>query len=178
VAEQRQHKGTRSSFTFNTILRDLKVRQSTLNAGASRVREVTNIYSTHIAADGRDLKLESGSLTTVLRWEKRADVVCMLLEGRRLRQALLDEPRTRIWAYIDLSPDCRAIEQCGMGFEYAKVTYLSPEGEVPPPSAAGRMSGEPLSVSSTVRLGTDGCPITIESWRRIFAPMLAALGPK
>jgi hypothetical protein len=178
VAEQRQANGTRAAFTFNTILRDLKVRQQSLNSGAGNVRGITRTYSEHVAADGRDLQLESGSLATVLRWEKHADVVCMLLEGRRLRQALLDEPRTRLHVYIDLSPDCRAVEQCGMGFEYAIVTYVSPDGDAPPPFAEGRLSSTPLSTSATVQFGVDGCPITIESWRRVFAPMLAALGPK
>ena len=124
IADQRQAAHARAAFTFNTILRDLKVRQHSLNSGAANVREITKVYSEHVAADGCDLKLESGSLASVLRWEKRADVVCMLLEGRQLRQALLDEPRTRMHVYIDLSPDCRAIEQCGMGFEYAIVYYV------------------------------------------------------
>ena len=178
IAEQRQGDYARAAFTFNTIVRDLKVRQRSLNSGAANVREVTKVYSEHVAIDGRDLKLESGSPATVLRWEKRADVVCMLLEGRRLRQALLDEPRTRMHVYIDLSPDCRAIEQCGMGFEYAIVYYVSPDGDAPPPFAEGRLTGEPLSTSATVLFGVDGCPITVETWRRTFAPMLAALGPK
>jgi DNA polymerase III epsilon subunit-like protein len=178
IAPQRQADHARAAFTFNTILRDLKVRQRSLNSGAANLREVTKVYSEHVAADGRDLKLESGSLTTVLRWEKRADVVCMLLEGRQLRQALLDEPRTRMHVYIDLSPDCRAVEQCGMGFEYAIVYYVSPDGDAPPPFAEGRLTGEPLSASATVQFGVDGCPITVEKWKRIFGPMLAALGPK
>ena len=154
------------------------MRQQSLNSGASNLRSVTHIYSEHIAADGRDLKIESGSAASVLRWEKRADVICMLLEGRRLRHALLDEPRTRLHAYTDLSPDCRAVEQCGMGFEYAKLTYVSPDGDAPPPFAEGRLNGEPLSASATVRFGVDGCPITVEVFVRVFGPMLAALGPK
>ena len=68
VAEQREHHGQRTAFTFNTMLRDLCVRQCTLNAGARHVREVTAVYSAMIAADGRELKLESGSLSTVLSW--------------------------------------------------------------------------------------------------------------
>mmetsp|Transcript_16756 Transcript_16756/g.36294 ORF Transcript_16756/g.36294 Transcript_16756/m.36294 type:complete len:102 (+) Transcript_16756:1618-1923(+) len=100
----------------------------------------------------------------------------MLLEGRQLRQALLDESRTRMHVYIDLSPDCRAVEQCGMGFEYAIVYYVSPDGDAPPPFAEGRLTGEPLSASATVQFGIDGCPITVEKWKRIFGPMLAALG--
>ena len=78
IAAQRQGDHTSAAFTFNTILRDIKVRQESLNSGAGNVRPVTQVYSQHLAADGRDLKLESGSLASVLRWEKRADVVCML----------------------------------------------------------------------------------------------------
>ena len=70
-----------------------------------------------------DLQLESGSLSTVLRWEKIADVLCLLREGRQLRNAIRSAPRTRIWSYVDLSPDARAIEQFGMGIEYAGATY-------------------------------------------------------
>jgi hypothetical protein len=178
IAAQRQAAHANAPFTFNNVMRDLKVRQHSLNSGAGNLRPVTSVYSQHVAADGRDLKLESGSLTTVLRWEKRVDVVCMLLEAQRLRQTLLDEPATRIWAYTDLSPDARAIEQAGMGFEYAKVRYISPDGDAPPPFVSERLSGEPLGASATVRFGVDGCPITVENWVRVFTPMLAALGPK
>lgn len=178
IAAQRQAAHANAPFTYNNVMRDLKVRQHSLNSGAGNLRPVTGVYSQHVSADGRDLKLESGSLTTVLRWEKRADVVCMLLEAQRLRQTLLDEPATRIWAYTDLSPDARAIEQAGMGFEYAKVRYISPDGDAPPPFVSERLSGEPLGASATVRFGVDGCPITVENWVRVFAPMLAALGPK
>ena len=34
-----------------------------------------------IAEHGRDLQLEYGSLSSVLRWEKRTEVLCMLIEG-------------------------------------------------------------------------------------------------
>ena len=178
ISAQRQAAHANAPFTFNNVMRDLKVRQHSLNSGAGNLRLVTGVYSQHVSADGRDLKLESGSLTTVLRWEKRADVVCILIEARRLRQALLDEPLTRVWAYTDLSPDARAIEQAGMGFEYAKVRYISPDGDAPPPFVSGRLSGEPLGSSATVCFGVDGCPITEEHWVRVFTPMLAALGPK
>ena len=67
IVAQRQHKGARTAFTFGTILRDVLVRQCMLNAGAAHVREVTSIYSSRVAADGRDLQLESGSRRAVLR---------------------------------------------------------------------------------------------------------------
>jgi hypothetical protein len=178
IAAQRQAGHANAQFTFQTVLRDLRVRQNSLNSGAGNLRAVTSIYSQCVSADGRDLQLESGSLSTVLRWEKRADVVCMLIEGQQLRQALLNEPLTRFWAYTDLSPDARAIEQAGMGFEYAKVWYISPDGDAPLPFASGRLSGEPLGSSATVCFGVDGCPMTEERWVRVFGPMLSALGPK
>ena len=80
IADQRQAAHARAAFTFNIILRDLKVRQHSLNSGAANrgAPQVTKVYSEHVAADGRNLKLESGSLESVLRWEKRADVVCMV----------------------------------------------------------------------------------------------------
>ena len=164
VAAQRQGSHKNAPFAIGTVLRDLRVRRESLNSGAGNVRPITGIYSTSIATDGRDLKLESGSLSTILRWEKLADIICMLLEGRRLRQALLSEPRTRIHALIDLSPDCRQIEQAGMCFEYATITYVGGDGDAPPPFATERLSGEPLSTNATVRFGVDGCPITIETW--------------
>lgn len=163
----------KAPFAIGTVLRDLRVRQQSLNSGAGNVRPITGIYSSSIATDSRDLQLESGSLSTILRWKKLADVICMLLEGRRLRQALLTEPRTRIHALIDLSPDCRQIEQAGMCFEYATITYMGADGDAPPPFSTERLSGDPLSTNATVRFGVDGCPITIETWERVFAPMLA-----
>ena len=56
----------------------------------------------------------------MLRWEKVVDVLCMLREGRMLRNALRSAPRTRFWMYTDLSPDARQVEQCGMGVEYVQ----------------------------------------------------------
>ena len=133
VAAQRQGAGARAAFTFQTIHRDLMTRQCSLNSGAANVRSITKVYSEHIAADGRSLNLESGSLRTVLRWEKRTDVLCMLIEGRALRNAIRTTPETKLWWYMDLSPDCRAIEQYGAGFEYATVQYLRTDAEAPPP---------------------------------------------
>ena len=75
---------SRTPFTYKTILRDLLARQCTLNAGAQHIRELTALYSSMIAADGRDLKLESGSLSSVLRWEKTCEVLCLLIEGQQL----------------------------------------------------------------------------------------------
>ena len=88
------------------------------------MRKVTSIYSQHVAADGRDLQLESGSRRSILRWEKTVDVLCMLHEGRMLRNAIRAQPRTRFWAYVDLSPDCRAVEQFGMGIEYVSPALV------------------------------------------------------
>jgi len=178
VAEQRQHHGSRSAFTFGVMHRDVMVRQRSLNSGAANVRAVTQVYSQHIAADGRDCMLESGSLRSVLRWEKVTEVVCMLLEARRLRSALLSEPRTRLHAYVDLSPDCRAVEQFGMGLEYAGVTYVTADSDAPQPFCAERLNGEPLGSRATALFGPDGCPVMTEWVERIFMPMLAALGPK
>ena len=64
------------------------------NSGTANVREVSAVYSASIAADGRDLKLESGSRRSVLRWEKVVDVLCMLREGRMLRNTLRSAPRS------------------------------------------------------------------------------------
>ena len=178
VAEQRKHHGSRSAFTFGVVYRDLMVRQRSLNSGAANVRAVTQVYSQHIAADGRDVMLESGSLRSVLRWEKVTEVACMLVEARRLRSALLSEPRTRLHAYVDLSPDCRAVEQFGMGLEYAGATYATADSDAPQPFCAERLSGEPLGSSATALFGPDGCPVMTEWVERIFMPMLAALGPK
>ena len=178
IAPQRQHAGSRAAFTPATILRDLKTRQLSLNSGAKNVREVTKNISQSAAADGRNLELESGSERSILRWEKRADVVCMLQESKELRNAILDVPGTRIWASCDLSPDARAIEQFGMSIEYAGVNYVTEEGDAPPPFASERLSGVPLATCATAHFGPDGCPITVEWWRRVFTPMLAALGPK
>ena len=158
IAAQRQGDHANAAFTFNTILRDIKVRQQSLNSGASNVRPVTQIYSEHIAADGRDLKLESGSVASVLRWEKRADVVCMLLEGRRLRQALLDEPLTRLHIYVDLSPDAARSSNAAWASSMPLSRTSAPDGDAPPPFAEGRLSGEPLSSSATVRLAPTAAP--------------------
>ena len=57
----------------------------------------------------------------MLRWEKIADCLCMLLEGAELRSCLLSHPYLRIWGYEDLSPDARAVEQFGMGLEWAWI---------------------------------------------------------
>ena len=51
VADQREHRGSRTAFTLTTILRDLRVRQSSLNSGAGNIRDVTAVYSSMIAAD-------------------------------------------------------------------------------------------------------------------------------
>jgi hypothetical protein len=174
VAEQRRTAGGRGAFTFQVIHRDLQVRQASLNSGATNVREVTRVYSENVSADGRSLSLDSGSLSTVLRWEKRADVLCMLLEARKLRAA----PETRLWFYMDLSPDCRGIEQFGAGFEYAAIEYLRTDSDAPPPFTGARLSGKPLTSNALVRFGPDGCPIVTETCHRTFTPMLEALGPK
>ena len=60
------------------------------------MRAITQLYSENVAADGRSLGLESGSLSTVLRGEKRAHVLCMLHEGRALRNAIRAAPETRL----------------------------------------------------------------------------------
>ena len=65
-----------------------------------------------------------------------------------------------------------------MGFEYALVMYLSPDGDSPPPFVHHQLCGEPFSHDATVCYGVDGCPIITEACRRVFGPMLAALGPK
>ena len=178
VAEQRHSKSARGVFTFQTIDRDLKVRQHSLNSGASHVREITQAISEHASADGRSLGLESGSLSTVLRWEKRADVLCILHEGRMLRNTIRAAPETQMWWYMDLSPDCRAIEQFGAGFEYATVEYLSADTDSPSPFTGERLSGTPLMSNALVRFGVDGCPIITETCHRTFTPMLEAVGPK
>ena len=178
VAQQREHAGTRTAFTFGRRICDLKVRLQSLNSGASNVRPVTGIYSSSIAADGRDLELESGSRRSILRWEKTTDVVLMRLESRQLRNAMLEQPRTRLWASCDLSPDCRAIEQFGMMLEYAGATYVGADEDAPQPFGCERLTGEPLQASALVRFGPDGCPLVVEWTKRVFTPMLAALGPK
>ena len=150
-----------------------------LNSGAGNVRLVTRVYSEHLAADGRDLQLESGSVASVLRWEKRADVVCMLLEGRRLRQALLDEPLTRLHIYVDLSPDAatgRAMRH-GLRVCHRNVCQL-PMGMRLHPLPRGGSVASRSAPPPQYAFGADGCPVTTEVWRRVFAPMLAALGPK
>jgi DNA polymerase III epsilon subunit-like protein len=183
VAKQRDYEGKRAPFTFRTILRDLMVRFRSLNSGAANVGDVSRVYSANIADDGRDLKLESGSRRSVLRWEKIVDVLCMLREGRMLRNALRAAPRTRFWMYVDLSPDARAVEQCGMGIEYGGISYrileAARESDAPPLTLRNRLSGQPYQVlASGVQLGPDGCPVTVEWFRRVFLPMLAAHGPK
>ena len=179
VAEQRQNVARNGAFTFQVIHRDLQVRQKSLNSGAGNIRDVTKVFSENIAADGRSLGLESGSVDTVLRWEKRADVLCMLHEGRALRNAIRATPETRLWFFMDLSPDCRAIEQFGAGFEYATVVYLRTHSEDVPQVFTGvRLIGAPLSSNALVHFGPDGCPIITETCHRTFTPMLEALGPK
>ena len=188
VAEQRKHEGSRAAFTFRTILRDLRARLCTLNAGTRNMKALTAVYSSMIAADGRDLQLESGAGCTVLRWEKTAEVLCLLLEGQQLRNAVRAQPRTRIWTYCDLSPDCRAIEQFGMGIEYAGIIFQRVWGDAEQPSGTdasadaapplGRLGGAAWSICSGFQLGMDGCPLVVEWSRRVFAPMLEAVGPK
>jgi DNA polymerase III epsilon subunit-like protein len=183
VAAQRKHEGKRAPFTFRTILRDLMVRFRSLNSGAANVREVSAVYSASIATDGRDLKLESGSRRSVLRWEKVVDVLCMLREGRMLRNTIRSAPRTRFWMYVDLSPDARAVEQCGMGIEYGGISYrvleAAREADAPLLTPGARLSGQPYqTLASGVQLGPDGCPVAVEWFRRVFLPMLAAHGPK
>ena len=39
------YEGSRTPFTYKTILRDLLARQCTLNAGAQHIRELTALYS-------------------------------------------------------------------------------------------------------------------------------------
>ena len=183
VAKQRDYEGKRAPFTFRTILRDLLVRFRSLNSGAANVCDVSAVYSANIADDGRDLKLESGSRRSVLRWEKVVDVLCMLCEGRMLRNAIRSAPRTRFWMYVDLSPDARGVEQCGMGIEYGGISYRvleeAREADTPPLTLGVRLSGQPYQVlANGVQLGPDGCPVTVEWFRRVFLPMLAAHGPK
>ena len=127
-----------------------------------------------------DLQLESGSLSTVLRWEKIADVLCLLREGRQLRNAIRSAPRTRIWSYVDLSPDARAIEQFGMGIEYAGATYrlIAAAEEGSELQLTGRLRGAAFATCGSAQLGADGCPVVVEWSRRVFTPMLEALGPK
>lgn len=122
----------------------------------------------------------------MLRWEKTAEILCLIIEGQELRNALRAEPRTRLWGYCDLSPDARAIEQFGAGLEYAGITYcrvpldLDAPIDAPSPSldGAGRLSGEAMGSLQGVALGIDGCPLISEWTKRVFAPMLEALGPK
>jgi len=182
VAQQREHLGTRAAFTMLTVHRDLCVRQRSLNTGAANMQGITSVYSQYIDANGRDLQLHSGSRRSVLRWEKRADVLCLLLEGRELRDELRATPRMRLWTYMDLSPDARAIEQFGMGFEYAGIRYVLTEGEdreIPNWGSLERLSGPAFdTLDCGVVLGPDGCPQVAERVRRIFTPMLEALGPK
>ena len=184
VAPQREGNGTRGAFASRTILRDLRVRQSALNSGAHRIREITNTYSKLISDDGRDLQLESGSLSTVLRWEKTAEVLCTLVEGQELRNTLRARPYTQFYSYCDLSPDSRAIEQFGMGLEYAGIDFWFADESDPtiftmyPHASSGRLNGAPYMQCEGVQLGPDGCPVTEEWYRRVFTPMLEANGPK
>ena len=82
----------------------------------------------------------------MLRWEKTCEVLCLLIEGQQLRNAIRAEPRTRLWTYCDLSPDCRAIEQFGMGVEYAGIEqfFAGLEGlvGVPAPEVRHAMARE------------------------------------
>ena len=138
IAEQRQNRSARGAFTFQTINRALHIRQCSLNSGASHVRGIIQVISENASADGRSLGLESGSLSTMLRWEKRADVLCMTHEARMLRNVIRAVPETRLWFYMDLSPDYRAIEQFGAGFEYATVEYLRCDTDAPQPFTGER----------------------------------------
>ena len=87
--------------------------------------------------------------------EKTTEVLCLLVEGQQLRNAIRAEPRTRLWTYCDLSPDCRAIEQFGMGVEYAGIDYQRSwlaDADTPAPTLAfvGRLSGEAGGVCMSV----------------------------
>ena len=180
VAQQRQHAGKRTPFTFRTIHRDLQTRRVNQNSGAANVAPTTAIYSRSIAADGQDIGLESGSERSILRWEKTADIVHVRLEKAHLLKTLEAHPSTKLWFMIDLSPDSRGIEQAGMLFEYAGFEYrMSPFSSRGLIIEGGEISGRPGSTARGVVLGDDGCPI-IESiwWKRVFPPMLSALGPK
>ena len=94
---------------MQTVLRDLTVRQCTLNAGAKHVREVTAVGGDHRRVDGRDLRLESGDMSTVLRWEKTPEILCLLIEGLELRNALRAEPREALTPEGDGLSALRAI---------------------------------------------------------------------
>ena len=186
VPQSRVAYGSRTAFTPQTVARDLGVRQHSLNTGASHMRDITRTYSEGVTGDGRSLQLESGNLSTVLRWEKIADCLCMLLEGAELRSCLLSHPHLRLWGYEDLSPDARAVEQFGMGLEWAWIEYQlgdPPDGEqmqVDQTDPAAPVHGTPWTVhrETGYLLGADGLPIVVEHARRIFTPMLEALGPK
>ena len=56
---------------------------------------------------------------------------------------------------------------------------MAREVDAPPPGLDQRLCGKPgATLDCGVLLGPDGCPIVVEWSRRVFAPMLAALGPK
>ena len=81
---------------------------------------------------------------------------------------------------MDLSPDCRGVEQFGMGFEYAGVSsYAGAFFDMTKLVSGDRLSGTPFTrlSGSQATLGIDGCPVVLEWVKRVFTPMLAALGP-
>ena len=66
---------------------------------------------------------------------------------------------------------------------YAGISYRileeAREADAPPLTLGVRLSGQPYqTLASGVQLGPDGCPVTVEWFRRVFLPMLAAHGPK
>ena len=63
-----------------------------------------------------------------------------------------------------------------MGIECAGATYIfTAQADV---ITLSRISGAPLAVAVHVQLGVDGCPLITEWTKRVFIPMLEALGPK
>jgi len=74
VAKQRQHDGARTAFTYQTVLRDLRVRQNSLNSGAKNVRRVTKVFSQLITADGSAQPTQTSSLS-----DRSLILVCLLL---------------------------------------------------------------------------------------------------
>ena len=70
-----------------------------------------------------------------------------------------------------------------MGVEYAGIDYIRTwpaDADTACPTIAfqGRLSGEAGGAVLGVQLGSDGCPLVSEWSRRVFAPMLEAVGPK
>ena len=178
VAQQRQHRGIRAPFTFATIHRDLRVRRLNQSSGAANLSRTTAVYSQTIAADGRDLRLESGSERSVLRWEKLADMVHVLLEKEHLHETLREHPDTRLWFMCDLSP-CEHGEIFGMLMEYAGFEYALAADADAVVLDGGAICGARGGELRGVQLGDDGCPILQTTWqKRVFLPLLAANGPK